>query len=215
MATWHTLESIRSEWIDADQIEDNLLEELLEVAQSAVISYAPQLTEVVFEPVTVSTSTAGVSITFSRVGDVATLTMTGETQTSDGIADFVVPADFVPLIQNSDNYYGIEIDLYDSYGSLYLDNPAEDQNFSGSYTYGANIAIGGKFAYISTAPSVGNGIPTNYRLAQMMHTRNLWNAARVGVDGSAGGDTFEITPRPLDWHVKQVLRPARAAYRVG
>lgn len=45
MAEWHTKESIREEWPDADQIEDDLLEELLEVAKDAVLAYAPALPE--------------------------------------------------------------------------------------------------------------------------------------------------------------------------
>lgn len=58
-------------------------------------------------------------------------------------------------------------------------------------------------------------IPTNYRFAQMMHVRNLWNAAKVAADGTNGGETFELVARPLDWHVKQVLRPLRAVWQVG
>ena len=106
MATWHDIDSIRIAWSDADQIEDALLGELLEVARDAVVAYAPALAE-------------------------------------DAV------------------------------------------------------------------------LPTSYRLGQMLHTKNLWNAARVGADGSIGGDTFEIQPRPLDWHVKQVLRPAQGLPKVG
>lgn len=127
MTAWHTVESIRSYWDDANQITDALLEELLEVAQSAIIAYAP------------------------------------------------APSEEFP-----------ELTL-DEWEDAWDDGWGTDSE----------------------------SIPTRFRLAQMMHTRNLWNAARVGVDGSAGGDTFEIQPRPLDWHVKQILRPARATFRVG
>ena len=110
MAVWHTAESIREVWIDAEHISDELLAELLEVAQDGVLSYAPAL---VIDP----------------------------------------------------------------------ENP--------------------------------NEIPVRYRLAQMMQTRNLWAASQVSTSESAGGETYTITPRPLDWHVKQILRPERGRPRVG
>jgi hypothetical protein len=52
-------------------------------------------------------------------------------------------------------------------------------------------------------------VPANYREGQLMQSRNLWNAGRV--DPSSGGigeEDFVIRPFPLDWMVKQVLRPA-------
>lgn len=127
MANWHTVESIRMYWDDANQIEDDLLEELLLVAQSAVIAYAPTPKE-----------------------EFPELTLDEWEDAWDGA-------------------WGAESDA----------------------------------------------IPTRFRVAQMMQVRNLWNASRVGVDGSNGGPTFEIQPRPLDWHVKQILRPARGRFLVG
>jgi hypothetical protein len=100
MANWHTIETIRAAWNDADQIEDALLEELLEVARDAVVAYAPAL---------------------------------------------------------------------------------------------AVDAV---------------GVPTSYRLGQMIQVKNLWNASRIGASGDLGGDTF-------DWHVKQILRPAHGVPKVG
>jgi hypothetical protein len=48
---------------------------------------------------------------------------------------------------------------------------------------------------------------TNY--AQRVQVRNTWNAAKVSPAGEFGGDEFVIRPFPLDWHVKQILRPKR------
>jgi hypothetical protein len=54
-------------------------------------------------------------------------------------------------------------------------------------------------------------IPARYRAGQLMQAQNLYNAGAVdpntGVEGS--GDTFALRPYPLDWMVKQVLRPAK------
>lgn len=119
MANWHDITSIREAWGDADQIEDDLLGELLEVARDAVVAYAPAL-----------------------------------------------PA-FVPV------------------------DPEEGED------------------------PVLEDIPTRYRLGQMVHVKNLWNASRVAASGDLGGETFEIQPRPLDWHVKQILRPLRGIPKVG
>lgn len=52
--------------------------------------------------------------------------------------------------------------------------------------------------------------PAAYRLAHLMQTRNLWNAQEVDTDGGFGGEDYTIRPVPLDWIIKQVLRPKRA-----
>lgn len=58
--------------------------------------------------------------------------------------------------------------------------------------------------------------PLNYRRAQLMQARNLWNAGRVDpASGSAGDDTFILRPYPLDWTIKQMLRPKRAVKAIG
>lgn len=53
-------------------------------------------------------------------------------------------------------------------------------------------------------------IPVEWRTAQRVQSRNIWNAARVAPDGTTGQDDFVIRPFPLDWHVRQILRPKRA-----
>lgn len=110
MTTWHTATSARDQWIDAD-LDDEVLEELLEVAKQQVIAYAPAL-PVVDPPVT----------------------------------------------------------------------PEQ--------------------------------IPGNYRYAQLEQAKNLWNAARVDATGGDGEDGFVRRPHPLDWIIKQILRPRRAVPRV-
>jgi len=59
-------------------------------------------------------------------------------------------------------------------------------------------------------------VPANYRKGQRMQARNVWNAAKVDPsNGGLGDDTFVIRPFPLDWSVKQVLRPKPALPWVG
>jgi hypothetical protein len=57
--------------------------------------------------------------------------------------------------------------------------------------------------------AVAAPVPARYRLAQRVQVRNTWNAAKVSPAGEFGGDEFVIRPFPLDWHVKQILRPKR------
>lgn len=55
-----------------------------------------------------------------------------------------------------------------------------------------------------------NTVPADYRLAQLMQARNTWNANKVDPsNGQMGDDTFVMRPFPLDWFVKQLIRPNR------
>ena len=75
------------------------------------------------------------------------------------------------------------------------------------------VARAAVIAYAPALPAPeGEGtptIPTTYRYAQLMHARNLWNATKVDPAGTFGEGEFVVQPRPLDWHVQQVLRPKR------
>lgn len=58
-------------------------------------------------------------------------------------------------------------------------------------------------------------VPVHYRLAQLRQATNLWTAASVDTTGGMGdGSDFVIRPHPLDWHVKQIIRPRGGAPRV-
>ena len=77
-------------------------------------------------------------------------------------------------------------------------------------------------AYAPALPPLAEGeieemrdnVPDRYRVAQLIQIRNLWNASLATGNGDLGGDTYSFTPRPLDWHVKALLRPARGRPRV-
>lgn len=70
-----------------------------------------------------------------------------------------------------------------------------------------------KLEVVAYAPALAAEapVPVNYRKGQLMQARSLWNASKVDPSsGAIGDDSFAITPFPLDWQVKQVLRPKRA-----
>lgn len=68
------------------------------------------------------------------------------------------------------------------------------------------------------APKLAAGTrpPLAYRNAQLAQARNLWNAAKTDpASGGLGDETFVIRPYPLDWIIKQILRPKPGVPVVG
>jgi hypothetical protein len=68
-----------------------------------------------------------------------------------------------------------------------------------------------KFDVIAYAPplELDQMPPENYSRAQLMHARDIWNSSTVDSSGQFGEGTFAVRPFPLDWMVKQILRPKR------
>lgn len=66
-----------------------------------------------------------------------------------------------------------------------------------------------KVQVVAYAPVLAEDVPvpSHYRDAQRIQARNVWTASKVAPDGGIGADDFVIRPFPLDWHVKQILRP--------
>jgi hypothetical protein len=59
-------------------------------------------------------------------------------------------------------------------------------------------------------------VPTDsYRMAQFLQARNIWSGAVKNDDGGIGPDGFSVAPKPLDWHVKQLLRPTQGVPLIG
>ncbi len=71
---------------------------------------------------------------------------------------------------------------------------------------------------LAYAPALGleEPVPSRYRRGQLMQARNTWNAAQTNGDAQvdAGGGIY-VTVRPLDWAVKQVIRPKRGVKALG
>jgi hypothetical protein len=53
-----------------------------------------------------------------------------------------------------------------------------------------------------------NAVPLNFKTAQLVQARNIWNASIADPTGDSSGE-FSFQPRPMDWHVKNLLRPRR------
>lgn len=69
-------------------------------------------------------------------------------------------------------------------------------------------------AYEAATESEPYDVPLRLRRAQLRQAENMWNAARVDSAGEIGEGSFVSSPHPLDWHIKQLIRPRRAVPRV-
>lgn len=65
------------------------------------------------------------------------------------------------------------------------------------------------FASVPTYDPLAPVIPDGHRWAHLQHAKNIWNAQKVNPSGQLGDDTqgFALTPWPLEWSIKQRLRP--------
>lgn len=57
----------------------------------------------------------------------------------------------------------------------------------------------------STAPRP----PVNYKQAQLLQARGIWQSTMANVRDQSGPDQFPVTVFPMDWTVKALLRPKR------
>jgi hypothetical protein len=71
---------------------------------------------------------------------------------------------------------------------------------------------------VEFAPALAEGqttIPQRYVQAQIMQARAIWRSITAGDDDGIGPEGFTVTVYPMDWTVKNLLRPKRAVPRVG
>jgi hypothetical protein len=68
---------------------------------------------------------------------------------------------------------------------------------------------------VAYAPARDGVVPVNYRQAQIMQARNLWQSIKKDPSGSIGPDGMTIPVFPLDWVVKAILRPKRGRPSFG
>lgn len=67
------------------------------------------------------------------------------------------------------------------------------------------------------APELADGapVPESWRLAQVMQARAQMRSLTAGRDDNMAADGLTVTVYPLDWNVRQLLRPKRGRPRVG
>jgi hypothetical protein len=58
-------------------------------------------------------------------------------------------------------------------------------------------------------------VPESWRLAQVMQARAQMRSLTAGRDDNMAADGLTVTVYPLDWNVRQLLRPKRGRPRVG
>lgn len=217
MATWHTSDTVRAEWEDADQIPDLLLDQLVIAARDAVIAYAPPLSETVdytSAAATIVLPAADETIGSATISGTVTLQRSGLAVTAQFAMEYtavlgesacakwngIIPELFRPASTTSNTS--------DEGESMWIEVNTEGRLTASATTDDANTV---ELAWLVEGVA---SIPDRYRIAQLIQVRNLWNATLATGSGDLGGDTYTFTPRPLDWHVKALLRPARGRPRV-
>lgn len=67
------------------------------------------------------------------------------------------------------------------------------------------------------APALADGVevPESWRLAQVMQARAQMRSLTAGRDDNMTADGLTVTVYPLDWNVRQLLRPKPGRPRVG
>lgn len=81
-----------------------------------------------------------------------------------------------------------------------------------AYGYQLNpFIVAAKTQCLNFAPAlpVGADVPESYRLAQAMQTRALWRSQKAGAGNQIGADGMAVTVFPMDWTVKNLLRPKK------
>jgi hypothetical protein len=85
----------------------------------------------------------------------------------------------------------------------------------------ATLLVVAKQAVVAFAPAVeepleDDNVPEGYRAAQLMQARNIWNASKASPSGDIDGGQYGIAAGfPLDWQVRQLIRPKRGRPVLG
>ena len=106
---------------------------------------------------------------------------------------------------------------YDGYGAGWITDPADARLavlWAGSVDYGDELAFPLYVAQVQCAefaPTLADGapVPENWVAAQVLQTRSLVRAGIVGGGDQAGNYGETVTVFPMDWQVKNLLRPMR------
>lgn len=88
--------------------------------------------------------------------------------------------------------------------TLWADAPADPDALTLYLT-----AAYGQCVEFAPALAVDAPVPANYRLAQVLQARALQRSTVAGSGDQMGGDGFTVTVFPMDWNVKNLLRPTK------
>lgn len=112
------------------------------------------------------------------------------------------------IVQGDDGWYSLEEARADWAGA-----PDDDallyQLLSTARRDVVEYDAGNKLTDETVRPSIA------FRDAQLMQARNAHNAALVAPAGDAGEGAYTLTPFPLDWKVKQLIRPKSGVPVIG
>jgi hypothetical protein len=85
--------------------------------------------------------------------------------------------------------------------------------FSGVYTLPISAGVVFRVTYKDGEPTdqafESVGVPDAWRLAEIMQARNTYNAAKAAPAGEFDSGSYGLSAFPLDWTIKQLLRPRR------
>lgn len=112
---------------------------------------------------------------------------------------------------------------YDGAGAGWITTPADPRLvvlWPGAEDYGDELAFPLYVALIQCAefaPQLADNapIPEHHIAAQVLQTRALVRAGVTGTNDQLGGYEQTVTVFPLDWTVKQLLRPHQGRPRFG
>jgi hypothetical protein len=82
----------------------------------------------------------------------------------------------------------------------------------------STILEAAKDAVLSYAPEqevVPVDIPAGWREAQLKQAQNIWNASKASPSGDFDGGQYGLSTFPLDWSVRQLIRPKRGRPVIG
>lgn len=98
----------------------------------------------------------------------------------------------------------------DSARNAWADAPDDDEQLDELLTVarGQVVRYAPQKAADPTMAEDSDDVPAAYRVAQLRQAQNIWSASAVDPAGGIGdGADFVLRPHPLDWHVKQLIRP--------
>jgi len=95
------------------------------------------------------------------------------------------------------------LDTTDPLVITWLDAPSGDE---------LRILLASAYAQcLAFAPELATGaaVPDNYKLAQFFQTKALYRSQLAGSGDQIGADGMSVTVFPMDWTVKNLLRPKK------